>query len=354
MTFLQFTNQINPPSDTTYENCLKSYVYEVQTLKEENSKLKRQFDETVPPLQNRIDALEKLNQSLNYQNQVLESAYANRNNSDICESLSKKFQSKDEKIAILKAKNKELKNQNRIINSKLLNYRANEQVSIEKIRELENKLNQMEEINAAMQIRIANYEESFQLRTTSILEEEISKLKKVNSQLSKKLKKFQANFSQPSIHQQDFSAINQRKTQSPTVKSHRTKSPLQNYKSTKRKSSPNSYIYKPKKNDSFLNNLNSNSDSGSNYNTKSDSDFDIIDTNANQSYQDNIISNSNKSKKTTKSTQRNAPLNITPESELSKIADLLRQNYSCFSPTRKISDQFKDFIDQISAIASKD
>lgn len=363
MTYLQFSNQINPPSDTTYENCLKSYVYEVQTLKEENSKLKKQFDETVPSLQNRIDALEKLNQSLNYQNQVLESAYAkNNSNSDICEALSKKFQSKDEKIAILKAKNKELKNQNRNINSKLLSSRANEKASLDRVKELENKLSQMEEINEAMKIRLANYEESFQLKTTSVLEDEITKLKKINSQLSKKLKKFQANFSQPSIHQQDFTSINQRKTKSPTsVKSHRTKSPSQNQKSVKRRGSPNSLIYKKKQNEMFFNDLNSYSDSGSDYNTKSDSDFEINnDFNDNRSYHSNIISYNDIAQKTKKVTQKyvpsspNRPKQETSESELAKIAELLKQNYSGFSPTMKISDQFKDFIDQISAIASKD
>ena len=348
MTFLQFKNQINPPSDTTYENCIKSYVTEVRTLKEENSSLQR-----------RVDVLEKVNQSLNYQNQILESTYANQNaNSDICEALSKKFQSKDEKIALLKAKNKELKNQNRIINSKLSNSRANEQASLDKVRELENKLNQMEEINEAMKIRIDNYEESLQLRTTSVLEDEISKLKKVNSQLSKKLKKFESNFSHSSMHQQNFTPMNQRKAKSPmTVKPHRVKSPSHIQKSVKRKSSPNSYIYQPKQNDSFLNDINS--DSASDYNTKSDSDFEIND-NYNNSYIDRASPSNTKSKKTTKLYQKSPPSNLnhplqdTPESELSQIADVLKQYYSGYSPSLKISDQFKDFIDQISAITFKD
>ncbi|KAK8866445.1 hypothetical protein M9Y10_009408 [Tritrichomonas musculus] len=351
MSFLHYKNQINPPSDTAYENCLGIYVSEVQALKEENIKLKKQFDEIVPPLQKRIDALEKLNQSLNYQIQILETGddYTNNANSDICDALSRKFQSKDEEIDILKAKNKELKKQNRIISSKLSKYRSNEQANVEKTRELENKINYLEEINEAMKIRIANYEESLQLKTTSLLEDEIAKLKKINSQLSKKLKKFQTNFSQPAIHQQNI----QRKAKLPTTadNSPRGNSPSQNKNSSKKKSYQSSHIYN-NQNDSFFNDIYFSSDSGSSYNTHSDSDFNISnDANVNNSY-------TKKTRKVPKSSLHNTstsrPIRESPESELSKIANMLQQNYSNFSPSQKISDQFREFIDQISAIASKE
>ncbi|OHT08079.1 hypothetical protein TRFO_23522 [Tritrichomonas foetus] len=211
------------PSDSAYENCLQSYLKEVKALKNENSQLRDQLTmnsvqhiHSISPIKTpkskysnrhhhshqsistneKISSIERMNQSLSTQLKKIDyfdydeyESHPKRATSDICDTLSKKFQSKSEQIKSLQAQLSASKKENRELRSKLTASQNNEQILKIKIQEMNSKCEALTEINDALKIQLSNYEESLPVyKTVSILEDEITKLKNSNSKLSKKVK----------------------------------------------------------------------------------------------------------------------------------------------------------------------